>query len=237
MHGTASVREDITAAAIKACRAWSATPHIDGVIAPFAGSGTLAFEAAIGLLGIPPAVFQSEALVAPFPATPRASLRHIRKALLERAAAPDAAQQPFPIAAIEIDAAQAEHLRTNALGFADVLERSLGRRLGFQAHEGDVFEWTAGPEWQRRRAFVAMNPPYGLRLSSSAEARRIYARLPRFLLNDLAPRTAGLEGFVFVPDERLANKLVQALRPWATDIRPFKHGGLTIYCLMFCELR
>jgi len=125
----------------------------------------------------------------------------------ERVVLPD---RPLVFGAdIEREAVEATLANLHAAGF--------GKCKQVQVSEGDVavYEPPVKPD------LIICNPPYGLRLSSSADLPRLYASIGDFMKNQSSASDKA-RGFVVAGEARLA-KLV-GLR--STKRHLIEHGGL-----------
>ncbi|MCX6108850.1 MAG: hypothetical protein NTZ90_04510 [Proteobacteria bacterium] len=230
LAGTATVKEDIAAACIQATLRF-ATEHQGAsyqpgrILVPFAGSGTLGFEAAIALHRIPPWIFFGPLGAEAFPCIPQATMNFMRRASLTKMQ--EAEDRHLEVTFIDDDAAQVEALRINAANFNDHVTATGGEASAFTIIHSDFFEctWPAGDG----HLFIALNPPFGLRLEDRAAVDRLYPRLAKTISG--AP--GALAGFALAPTEAVAQRFASGLKDMTTQRRPFNHGGRTVYLVMF----
>ncbi len=213
LKGTASVKEDVAASAIRAALGEFEPDH---VWVPFAGSGTLGFETILALGQIPPAIFAPPFSMDGWVCTPKASLAHKKKKRLA------AAKKPPPVTFVELDQAQADHLKKNVLRFKDLAE--------IQVETADALKSPRTPK--AKRLFVPLNPPYGERLGKKSDTGDLFRRL--------AARLQGIDaevrGFVFAPTEAVADQFTTALgTEWHLRKRAFNHGGRNTYMVTFAK--
>lgn len=211
LKGTASVKEDVAAAAIRVALEGFEPDH---VWVPFAGSGTLGFETILALGNLAPQTFGAPMSMDHWICTPKATLAHARKKRAE------AARKPPPVTFVELDQAQADHLKKNVAKFAEIAE--------IHVETADALESPRTPA--ASRLFVPLNPPYGERLGKKSETLDLFRRL--------AKRLDGLEaevrGFVFAPTEAVADQFSRALGDgWRLSRRAFNHGGRNTYQVIF----
>jgi putative N6-adenine-specific DNA methylase len=209
LKGTASVKEDVAAAAIRASLG-DFTP--DHVWVPFAGSGTLGFETILALGHVPPAAFGNPMSQDTWLCTPEATLAHAKKKRLE------AARKAPPVTFVEVDEEQAKHLKKNVDRFTNYADVTV--------ETADALKSPRTPAGQR--LFVPLNPPYGERLGKKHDAPTLYRDVAR-RLNDVR---AELKGFVFAPTEAVADAFCSAFRG-DTSRRAFNHGGRNTYMVTF----
>ena len=228
--GTATVKEDIAAACIRATLLFAveqqgADFRPGQILAPFAGSGTLGFEAAIALQRIPPWLFFGPLGAELFPCTPQPTMEFMRRASLIKMH--ERSDDPIAVTFIENDAAQIPALRANATNFNEHLAAHGCEVVNFSVIHSDFFECTW--PYQPGSLLFAINPPYGLRLEDRPHIERLYPRLAKTISG--AP--GSLAGFVLAPTEAVAQRFATGLKGMATHVRPFIHGGRTVYLVVF----
>jgi putative N6-adenine-specific DNA methylase len=155
----APLRETLAAAMLLASGWDTASPLLD----PFCGSGTIAIEAAMLALGLPPGGSRRFAFM-DWPGFERKPW----EALLAGVQTRPANELP-PIQASDRDAGAVDMARANAerAGVAEYIEFSCRAVSAIQPPEE--------PGW------VVTNPPYGLRVSSNRDLRNLYAQLGHVL--------------------------------------------------------
>ena len=156
----APLRETLAAGLLLASGWDAASPLLD----PFCGSGTIAIEAAMLALGIPPGAHRRFAFMDWPGYNPDRW-----QALLERSCPPAPAEAPPPIQASDRDAGAVEMAQANAgrAGVASAVE--------FTRRAVSAIQPPPGPGW------VVTNPPYGLRTGSARDLRNLYAQLGHVL--------------------------------------------------------
>lgn len=218
LSGAASVKEDLAQGAVRLALAQARfTP--DEVWNPFAGSGTLGFEAALTLGGIAPAVFAPKLGCERWVCAPPATTGFVRRKLAETAGP----AKPPVVRFVEKDAKASAGLRENAAHFASRVPGAV-----FETEEGDAF--AALPKGQKVLALV--NPPYGDRLES-ADYRKVADLLVK------AADGRELAGCVFVPTggavRDLVGNLVGAYGAFRTKETPVSHGGKNVTLVAFAS--
>ena len=86
------------------------------------------------------------------------------------------------------------------------------------------------------RLFLPLNPPYGLRLDNTADAKRLYANIGAWLCRLKAAANAvgnPLAGYLLGPEEVLQGAERALAGAFALSPRRFQHGGLAITALAF----
>src|SRR5690606_20927948 len=152
---TASMREDLAYALIR-----MNLSHIRSQVSdfeprhlwvPFAGSGTLGFEAIAAMVGLRLFHFARPLAMESFKCLAAKSLEHSRKV--------SAIQDPLPkVTLIENDAETARALAANVDEFVRQIPAATGC---LELVEGDVFETAAIPATP---VYAPLNPPYGKRI-------------------------------------------------------------------------
>jgi putative N6-adenine-specific DNA methylase len=201
--GKAPLREDLARALVIASGWDRSTPLID----PFAGSGTIAIEAAMLARGIAPGIGRRFA----FEQTPlfdEAAWSAVREGS-------SSAQSCPPIVAGDRDPAALAAARENAER-ASVLD-------SIELVHASVTELPFGTA----RATVVTNPPYGVRLGEGDDLTPLYRALGR-RCRELAP---GSRIALATSDRRLGMRVHESLRTVFTT----QSGGLRIRALA-CEL-
>jgi putative N6-adenine-specific DNA methylase len=195
----APLRETLAAAMLLAVGYDGSAPLMD----PMCGAGTIAIEAALIARRIAPGIMRSFACER-WPGAPLkqfAAQRAMAKAeRLLRAAA--------PIVASDRDAGGAAATLANAgrAGVAGDVEIRRGALSGITPPEG--------------RGVLLTNPPYGVRASSGAEVRNLYAQLGNVARAKCAGWTLGFLSADRAMDAQLKLPLTEALK--------FKNGGIPV---------
>ncbi|HEU4419630.1 MAG TPA: class I SAM-dependent RNA methyltransferase, partial [Planctomycetota bacterium] len=202
----APLREDLAHALVLAS-GW--TPA-HALLDPFAGSGTIAIEAAGLALGLPPGRLRPPALhhLALFDAA----------TWLEVAQAPVPRTATAPIAASDRDAGAVEAARHNA-------ERAgMAQHIVFGCHAVTAHPWLAEPGAAPPQGVLVTNPPFGVRVQQAENLRSLY--------QTIGHRTArlgpGWRVALLAHDVRLARRTGLPLQAAFTT----KHGGLTVTALV-----
>jgi putative N6-adenine-specific DNA methylase len=173
----APLRETLAAGMLLASRWDTQSPLID----PFCGSGTIAIEAALMALGLPPGRNRRFAFMdwpAYEPGRWEALLAEVK---------PKADKELPPIQASDRDAGAIQMARANAerAGVADGIE--------FTCRAVSAIQPAMGPGW------VVTNPPYGLRVSEGKDLRNLYAQFG----NMLRRSCLGWQAAILCSDKRL----------------------------------
>ena len=228
----APMREDIAAAGAEAARQFAMTAHGDSwqpgrIIAPFAGSGTLGFEATRAFLKIAPGLFREDWPFLAAPCAPEKTVAHLLGALR---ATIDGAALAGPVVFIEKDPEQCQGLRVNCASFNARLVAQGVPAVAFDIIGDDVFAVdTAG--WGGQSLFLAVNPPYGIRLDDRSVAQKNYKKLGGWIAR---LGEAGLvTGYIYGREADLALTAKGLAPTFSQDVIPFVNGGLKLGILVF----
>lgn len=155
----APLRETLAAAMLVASGWNRVSPLLD----LFCGSGTIAIEAALLALGIPPGVNRRFA----FMDWPRYDPR-LWESLL-------AGVQPHPVENVPLIQASDRDAGAIEMAKANAVRAGVAGSIEFSCRALSAVEPPAGPGW------VVTNPPYGLRVSANKDLRNLYAQLGHVL--------------------------------------------------------
>lgn len=188
---------------------------IASVFVPFAGSGTLGFEAALVLSGAGPGAFSRQFTCDLFPCTPAATMGFLRRKILERLK-----NGSTPILFNDFNSEAIGILRENTLAFSS----DFYPQRNFEIVEGDVFE--LNPTFPSQgKVLTLLNPPYGNRLAQETDVSALYRRLGNHMQN-LGRALAGrLLGGCICPDEFSWKGFLGELRNPDPETHHFTHGG------------
>jgi putative N6-adenine-specific DNA methylase len=206
----APLREDIAHALVLAS-GW--TPA-HALLDPFAGSGTIAIEAAGLASGLPPGRLRPPALEHLALFDPAAWLE-VAQAAAPRAT--NASSTVAPIAASDRDAGAIEAARHNA-------ERAgMGQHIVFSTHAVAAHPWLEAPQPAPPQGVLVTNPPFGVRVPHAENLLSLYQTIGHRAAR-LGP---GWRVAILAHDVRLARRTGLPLRALFTT----KHGGLTVAAL------
>jgi 23S rRNA G2445 N2-methylase RlmL len=231
----APLREDIAAACVQQTLLW-ATPEkrIQTIYAPFAGSGTLGFEAYMATCEISGVAFERHYGFENFTAHREASFAWLKKKLTSEK--PAEFSRPCIV-----------FIERHKESFAELVanKKHFGRFLNGNAFEestqcllADVFEPNStAPLAKAQNTFVAINPPFGIRMGKGmASVPNFYNRIGAHLCSiseHLAQKDASLCGFVLCPTEESWSALLRGLGPMEHKTTHFMLGGRDIRLCMF----
>lgn len=259
---SAPLREDLAQAAVRAALAFAGPqdgPAVEGLLLPFAGSGTLLFESLIALFRIPPALFRRsysfEQLA--FGAPP--SIAWLKRRLSEATARRFAASARLQAVLIDSHPPALDSARANLRSFAEQLSGLGAPPFEVTLLDGDVFAkpWATYLPSGVSSLLLPLNPPYGRRMpvaSLSRSFRRIGESVER-LATDLRaaafPRAAArsappvsrtvrpsgsggrLVGFILCPTEAAWKEFLAATPSLHKSTAHFGQGGLDIRLCAF----
>ena len=196
----------------------------DLVQVPFAGSGTLAIEAVLGLLHIPVGVFSRSFFWESLPCASRASNEFIRSKMLERAST---SVRPVSILVNENDPEQARALRENMDSAIELFRRNLGIDLPFRLLEGD-FDSVSWEKGSGQVSLFPLNPPFGERLLS--DRGRMQQRIVEWLQRSW---TKGSSGYLLSSRDAPKARFEDGPSQLSEDL--LRTGGLAIRAQFFGE--
>jgi putative N6-adenine-specific DNA methylase len=205
--GPAPLRETLAAAVL----AFMGYTGDETLLDPMCGSGAFSLEAAMSVCRVPPGWFRRFAFEF-WPGFEEGRWRHARREAEQRIREPG---EPCVFASDldgEACAALADAAARHGLGAA------------LTARREDFF--AGGPGFlsggrAKGPGFVALNPPYGLRLGEEEEARELYRRIGAHLRKEYAGWRAG----VLAP----ARDWAGALPLKGATLHPLFHGGLSVW--------
>jgi 23S rRNA G2445 N2-methylase RlmL len=245
LHAAAPMREDLAAALTRGCAEWAAAIlglqqfEPSTVFVPFAGSGTLGFEAALYFLKLRPSLFGRRYAVEYFRCTPSATVKHLR------ASAP-ASSLPLQLSFLEKSAEIAAILQGNCRYFAGHLTGQAAEHLSWEVNHNDFFStlpeiFSQLQSSTDRGLFLPLNPPFGSRLkgqsrpgstlTSAEDVERLYLDIARTLRSRLHRRP--LAGYIVAPTEKAASAFCRELKDFHLQRSSIRHGGKRIYLLYF----
>lgn len=213
LKAEAPLPEEIAAGATRYALAHAGRSDFSAVYAPFAGSGTTGYEAWIQLAAQPPSLWLPDLACERMPASPADTMRHLRAKLAERSAA---TRTEHEVVFIEKDKTVAAFLRAQRV--------APGPRT--KVLEADVLDVLQEP--LASPTFLAMNPPYGIRLGTKKEAMNLYDALA-----DRLARQPHAYGYVLAPATAVAPRFRGRLGALRIAHQNVVHGGLTITIVAF----
>jgi len=199
--GKAPLRETFAAAALALAGFTS-----DGILCdPMCGSGTFSLEAALIASGIPPGWYRDFAFMG-WPCYRSGRWKHLRRTAAQLISIP---QRPI-IFASDSDPGATGNLKTIAA--------KPGLEAAMQIQRQDFFALSP-PDRGHAPGIIALNPPYGVRLKTSAGTDRLYAQIGRHLV----ARFTGWHLALILPRPELCRHL-----PFQVKTMAFTHGGLDL---------
>jgi 23S rRNA G2445 N2-methylase RlmL len=226
LKAVASLREDLAASATQLAQHWlleSCGKNLilpDLIFVPFAGSGTLGFEACLSWFNFSPAgwmsVFPCEQLLC----APKDSVSRLRKKL-----GPEASDET-KIILIEKSASQADAMEVDLKAFLSAFPKN--KRPDAECLHGDVFSEDLPVA---NHAFLPLNPPYGIRLKEGGPA--VYQKLGSWLSRQSQETNGNISGYIFIPDEPSRKALQKNLRGFKLSGQEIINGGKTMTLALF----
>ncbi len=224
LKAIAPIKEDLAYATILWAKNWlrSIEPNYRPQVfeAPFAGSGTLGFEAVLAFFDVPTFLLGRELAVEHFVCTPKQTSQHLRKVL---------GQTERPSARLILtdrDQEQVDAVTQNTRLFTEQMKDFLS--LETEVMHGDYFR--ALPHDSKEPVFIAINPPYGERLGEKKGSMKLYKDL-----GESIAKRKPIAGLVFAPDVGCAQgfekSLVQA--GFKVTRRSVLSGGKTVIVSAF----
>ena len=196
--GEAPIRETIAAAALKLSGYDGSTPLLD----PMCGSGTFSIEAAMMATNTPPGCLREFAFMG-WP-----SFAPQRWAYIKRESEKGLTRIRTPlIFASDQDRAACDTLKKS------VRENELDRVI--RVASSDFFELPPS-SLTDQKGLVVLNPPYGERLGTKREIRKLFNAIFKKLKHDYKDWKIAL----IAPDRQIAAKV-----PFELSAYPFNHGG------------
>jgi 23S rRNA G2445 N2-methylase RlmL len=224
LMGKASIKEDLAATLTRHALTFAGPLfRPDVVLVPFAGSGTLGYEAILAASQVPPCALAGGRAIERMPCVPAATLAFARKALAARE------RHALTVHYIEADPEQTAALERGTATFDAALQSN-----GINAPTHVITTGDATKPWPVTTGaiFVPVNPPYGHRLADKRAAMALYEATVR-QLDGLAGRPAA--GFVLGLGDDTRRVVEKGLQRWRTELRAIRHGGLPVWALFFAS--
>jgi len=199
----APLRETLAAALLMAS-GWDTSAAL---LDPFCGSGTIAIEAALMRLGLPPGLNRRFAFM-DWPGFEPSAFNNLVSAIRDQQSAISNQQSAIGILASDRDAGAIKMAQANAerAGVSEYIE--------FKCQAVSSVTPPAGPGW------VVTNPPYGVRVSAAKDLRNLYAQFG----NVLRRQCPGWNVAVLYNDPVLLGQMHMEL----DDSLGFINGGISV---------
>lgn len=192
------------------------------VLVPFAGTGTLGFEALLALSGSGPGSFSRTYLAEKFPSTPEATVQFLRRKLKTRLAE----STPREVWFNDFNPDILPTLRENIVAFPAPKK--------VQVVEGDFF--AVEPNLSGEGLILALlNPPFGDRLAKESDIGELYGRLGRRFRELRTRFPHSLLGGCLCPDETSWRNFLWELGDPKADTHHFTHGGREMRLVRWAE--
>ncbi|MBI2566246.1 MAG: hypothetical protein HYV63_04345 [Candidatus Schekmanbacteria bacterium] len=253
LRATAPLREDIAAGVVERTMSFARVRRPDyfprTVINPFAGSGTLALEAAAAVLDIPPCVFARRFACEQLSGAQGKGVRFARRRLLEDAAERLAPAASVHLIALDIDGDALSAFENSARLFSRALRDRIapGVEVKVVTRAADCLResWVAAGDsgGGDGDALILANPPYGRRLHCGSDLAELFQRVGRAAMLEVERwrgyRDGTIAGAILCPNEsswRAARGAFDA-SDMAITTSHFTHGGLDMRLLCFASAR
>lgn len=234
LAGVATVKEDLAACATAWCIDFISSRGVSfhneqiNIVNPFAGSGTLGFEAALHLGKVPNSILGRTYACEKFVCTPLASLNFIRAKLAQR--------QPnhsnIDLCFGEISPEQCSALEINAAAFCKLMPNLLATKPP-RVIQTDVLNTN---DWMGNaigNLFLIMNPPFGMRLKLKAPVS-FYRKLGEWTSEVALQSWSHVGGYSFAPDKLTHDSFLRGLgQNCSTKSIDVIHGGKKIKLIAF----
>ncbi|EMY78029.1 hypothetical protein LEP1GSC060_1727 [Leptospira weilii serovar Ranarum str. ICFT] len=225
---SAPIREDLARFLIQ--RMHKILPNPDGIFVPFAGTGTFVRESLDSILGVGFPHYSRSYLFQDMEEFPSATWDFLKKKTLK-----NSLENPIGIWWNELNKETFEYTENRMKVYQDFLNRSgFSDSFRFVQNEGDFFSFSPKDVWnasgKRRRVWMLLNPPYGLRLetgSSSGFYKKLGERLKHWW-----ELPCEISGLVLCPDEDSWSVLIRNMGI-TTDTIHVTHGGLDLRVVYF----
>ena len=215
---TASIREDLAACITEKALQFSRrqeTVDPSLVYVPFAGSGTLGFEAVLALRNIPLFPLRQNFAALDFLCTPATTRGSLTRTLLQ-----GVSKSPITLEMLDIEPDQAQACQQNTAHFTRQVN-SCGAVVAGDSRCDDFFKASA-PSGESESLFAPLNPPYGNRIGGDANA--MYKKI-----GDTLARFHGtISGYCLAPSQDSAELFLKHLKPKASELYEIDHGGSTV---------
>ncbi len=226
----ATIREDLASAAFLRLSVFE--PRVletTRIVVPFAGSGTLGFEAWHALFGLPPAIWDVPRPWQRLAKTNAATQTWWRKRI---ARAAQEADLP-PIEFIELQAEQLDELEANAEYAMHHFEKKELHSPSISTQLEDAFEIpTIGEKGDI--VLLPLHPPYGLRLAPTQDTDALYARLGQ-QVRTWARDDVKVIGFCLCPTESSWRAFRNGLEGFRLETSHVTQGGLDVRLCCFAS--
>jgi putative N6-adenine-specific DNA methylase len=202
--GRAPLRENLAAAALL----WLGYSGGEPLLDPMCGSGTFSLEAALISSRTPPGWYRNFAFMN-WPAFKTKQWQHLKK------------KHSLGIAPITEPSIFASDKDPGVCASLSSVVQQYDLFRGVSVMERDFFNFSPD-QCSNVPGIAVLNPPYGIRLESTREARRLYTEIAAKLSHDYRKWRVG----VLLPDRGLAEKFPPGLKQ-----RRVTHGGLNLTLL------
>ncbi len=215
----ASIRQDLAAGLISKCTNWlsdlAANYKPELIWVPFAGSGTLAFEAQIHFCGISPFLFGRNYAFNDFRCATPKSTQNLLEKLNARTIS------PIKTELVELDSEMTKSIEANIKSFVKFIPKSNG------AYSTLNQDFLNAEIPFSKSTFIPLNPPYGKRLKEGSTS------LYKDIGNKVARASGSVAGFVISPSLECSEAFLSELKGCKSQTSPLNQGGLKVQVTNF----
>ena len=196
----------------------------DVIYVPFAGSGTLGFEAILNFYNLRPLIWRQDYSMKNMVAYPTASQSYLEKTAKKELEHFNG--QYVNVDFVEFDKKTADELLKNVEKFKLVNES-----FNFSINHNDFFK-ESFERFDSKNVVVCLNPPYGLRLDTGGSKFDFYKAIAEKLL-EISSVATSVSGFCLLPDEKSAFTFTDTLGLDKCKISHLTQGGQHIRVASF----
>lgn len=232
--GAATIKEDIAASATAWSVAFANTQvrlldaSLVNIVNPFAGSGTLGFEAVLYFGKIPLSMLPNKIAFEKFACNPQSTLEFIKTKLKDRHLNSPQINLSFG----EILSNQVEILKINSDAFRRFLP-TLNFQKNIDVVHTDILSGNAWMGEPNGALFLVMNPPFGVRLKVRS-AKMLYKKIGEWTAILAKQTWDSVSGYILAPDELTRTSFLHGLNNnFFTNCLDVIHGGKRIKIIAF----
>ncbi|XDD49187.1 hypothetical protein AB3N59_12250 [Leptospira sp. WS92.C1] len=225
---SAPIREDLAVFLIQ--RLHKILPNPDGLLVPFAGTGTFIREPLDSIFGIGFPHYQRTYLFQELGEFPISTWDFLKKKTLK-----EIKKNPIHVWWNDLNEETFQYNQERMKLYHEfIMESGLGDRIRFTEKQGDFFSLTPQEVWESmgkpKRIWMPLNPPYGVRMESNStngfykklgEKLKLWWELP-----------VEISGLVLCPDEDSWSILIQRMGI-KTETIHVTHGGMDLRVVYF----
>ena len=197
---------------------------------PFAGSGSLGFEALLEMTRAPGGLWPRDYSFSSWAGRPQSSIEYYRKTLGHQIDQ----NGPHHSACIFLDQSgvMIAELKDRWPRFLAPLPPSWASSL-VEFHCDDFFSFRFDEIQSKQPLVLFMNPPYDWRLKIAGGARNFYREVGRTVSR---LRNPYISGVILCPSEDSWGEFLRELVGFSTETQHFSHGGRDLRAVYFCRI-